>query len=522
MDLPSQEDIELELRRRWTLAEFVQAAWHVLEPSTPLVWGWHMQAICDHTQALLAGWLASQGGGPPPAVQNLAVAVPPGSSKSRIVSVMAPAWLWVRATSARLQAISGNPRVALRDSVYCRDLILSDWYQAAFQPTWELKEDQNAKGQFNNTAGGFRKAVGAGARITGDRADVTIVDDPLDAADRHSSVARGGVNDWWDSAAASRVNDPDRSVRIFIAQRLHQDDLTGHVLATEPDAWERLVIPQEWEETQRHTTWIGWTDPRTEPGELMCAARFSAATVARERARLGSAGYAAQHQQRPAPEDGALFKMGWLQRFDLANVSRFDAVVHSWDLRNSRTDKEGTSYVCGLCVGVLGAARYVLDVRRGRWSPMQSEQAIVDAAAAWAKQWGSTRAILVEEKAAGARAIEFLRAQRIGNVLPVNPGTASKTQRAGWVSPVVEAGNLYLPRDGLPWVAPFIDELLAFPFAANDDQVDALTQALEWLASNAAAQPTTLAVTPDNANARRAAAGWQPRERTGGGTWRLG
>lgn len=513
MDLPTLEDIQLEMRRRCTLAEFVQESWHVLEPTTPLVWGWHMEALCTHVEAMLDGWAASQSGGPPPAQQNAIIAIPPGSSKSRVVSVCATAWRWIRHPSARVQAVSGNPRVAMRDSVYCRDLILSDWYQQSFEPAWELKEDQNAKGQFNNTAGGFRKAIGAGARITGDRADITVVDDPLDAADRFSATARHTVNDWWDSAAASRVNDPQRSIRMLIAQRLHEDDLTGHILKTEPDAWERLIIPQEWEESQRHTTWLGWTDPRTADGQLMCAERFPGTFVAAEKRRLGSAGYAAQHQQRPAPEAGGIFQRDWFKR--TAVVPPLDFTIHSWDPRNSLEDKEGTSFVVGLCLGVKGPDVYVLDERRGRYSPLETEQQAADAHRKWVGLYGPCRALLMEQKASGPGAIERLR-KTIPAVLGILP-KGSKEERAAWVSPAVQAGNVFVC-DGA-WSQDFLDELCSFPFGANNDRVDTLTQGLQWLqGAGAYAGAAAIVTAPKRAGANVWAMGGQ-QER--GGRWRI-
>lgn len=481
----SLEDIEAEQARRMSLAEFVQRGWHVLEPTTPLVWGWHMQAICDHVQALLTGWRGSQNGGPPPAEQNLGICVPPGSSKSLIAAVFAPAWLWLNMPSARIIAISGNPRLVTKHSTACRDLIRSDWYQRTFRPRWSLKIDDDTKLKFSTSEQGFRSAFASGSKLTGDRGDVLLWDDLLDASDRHSSLAKATVRDWIDSTAYNRVNDANRSVRIAIQQRLATDDPVGHLLQKYGARWNWLMIPQEWEETARFKSWIGWTDPRTTDGELMDPVRFSPRVLEEAKISLGPSGYAAQHQQRPAPQEGALFKREWFRPYKRL-PGGFDYILASWDTRNSLKDKEGTSYVCGVCIGVLGPDRYLLDVRRGRWTPLETEQRIEDSARAWAERFGTMRAVLVEEKASGPTAIERLRS-RIPAVLGVNP-RGDKVERAQWVSPTVQAGNVLVPESVSPgsWVFAFMDEILAFPYAANNDQVDAFTQAMQWLMANMA------------------------------------
>ena len=151
---------ELVARARSRLSTFSRLAWRVLEPTTPLEWNWHLDAICDHVQAVLDGWMAVQRAraaglpDPPQAIQNLVMNVPPGTGKSRFVSVFAPAWMWLHWPTWRSMFICGNPRVALRDADYCRMLLESDWYRTTFAPEWQLARDQNAKSYYRNTAGG--------------------------------------------------------------------------------------------------------------------------------------------------------------------------------------------------------------------------------------------------------------------------------------------------------------------------------------------------------------------------------
>ena len=303
--------IQAEKCRR-SLAEFVRYGWHVLEATTPLDWNWHIDAVCGHIQAVLEDWMKRQAD---PTfvqrIQNLLINIPPGTAKSRIVSVMTPAWMWVHCPQWRAIFLSANPRVAMRDSIYCRDVLESDWYRDWFNPQWSLAEDQNAKGLYRNTAGGYRQAMGFKARITGDRADALFVDDPHDAEEVESDIVRESVIDRWDSAIANRVNDLRSSVRIGIMQRLHFDDWSGHVLKT--GIWEHLCIPQEFEPKRARTTVIGWNDPRTQEGELLFPKRFTKPILTQELARLGSMGYAGQHQQQPMPSEGGVFKHAWFR-----------------------------------------------------------------------------------------------------------------------------------------------------------------------------------------------------------------
>jgi len=483
----SEEDharLDVDLARQMSLAEFVQQSWHVLEPTTPLVWGWHMQALADHVEDMLLQWVASQGGGPPPSVQNAIFNVPPGSSKSRIVSVCAPAWLWIRYPSARIQAVSANPRVAVRDSGYCRDLILSDWYQDTFKPDWQLKDDANTKTLYLNTAGGHRAAWGALAKITGARADLTIYDDLIDARDRNSIAKREAINDWLAAAAFSRVNDEHRSLRIMIGQRLHQLDPPGFMLTTLPDKWHVLIIPQEWEEDQRRTSWMGWTDPRTVDGELMCEARFDREAVRSAKLLLGAAGYAGQHQQRPSAAVGNLFRRAWLvKRWTPETLPPYFQRV--WISADCANELVPTSWVVVQCWGSSSTSRYLLDQRRDRVSPLATEQMIRDGHAQWVKRFGRVDATIVEKKAAGPAVIERLRLVLLG-VTPWPPKgvqMSSKEERAAAVSPQIEAGNVWLPDPGMPgyaWVAEYVEELVNFPNAGADDQVDCTTQALQY------------------------------------------
>ena len=470
---------------RASLTDFIRQGWHVLEPSTPLVWNWHVEAIACHVQATLEDWAKAHASGTPQRIRNLLINIPPGTAKSRIVSVFAPAWMWLRHPNWRAIFISSNPRVSLRDSSYCRELLESDWYVKTFRPTWRLADDQNAKSLYRNTANGFRMAISVGSRIVGDRADALFIDDPNDAAEVFSKTVREGVNEWWDQAAYNRVNDPQRSVRIGIMQRLHEDDWSGHILAG--GGWEHLCLPQEFDPAIARTTAIGWTDPRTVAGELLFPARFPLDILNQERARLGSAGYAGQHQQRPSPAEGGMFRNSWwrfwrhaweedvpeLKARTVILPQRFSRKVLSWDMAFKKT--ADSDFVAGGAWGEDGANVYLLDMVWRQLGFTDTVTALHEQAAAQ-KDYD---AILIEDKANGPAVIDTVKRDRtLHSVIAVEP-EGGKEARASATSPQVEAGNVFLPLHA-SWRDKYIEEHGSFPRGAHDDAVDQQSQFLLW------------------------------------------
>ncbi len=498
--IPPLAEIRAEKARR-SLAEFVRQSWRVLEPSTLLLWNWHMEAICLHVQAALEDWQRKQSDPThEQRIKDLLINVPPGSAKSRIVSVCAPAWMWLRFPTWRVICLSGNPRVSTRDSLYCRTLIEDDWYQQTFRPTWRLAPDQDTKTLFKNTVGGFRQASTMTSKISGDRADALLIDDPNDAEEVNSEAHRTEVNERWDVAIANRVNDPRSSVRIGIMQRLHEDDWTGHVLQT--GSWTHLVIPQEYDPGRNVAlSPINWIDPRNEPGELLHPERFPRAVLDEERKRLGSYGYAGQHDQRPAPKGGGQFKRHWWRFWKPDGVQAegnarrpdgcrdeparalpgyLDEVIISVDARFGGKDAKNSnrSYVVIQTWAAKGADRYLLRQRRGRWDYTETKTQFLDECRA-TPHAGSK---YIENKANGSAIIDDLQSV-VPGLIPVEP-EGGKESRAARMQPEVEAGNVFLP-EGAAFLDEFVEEFALFPQGANDDQVDAASQGLLKLMDSA-------------------------------------
>ena len=476
-------DIRAKVEREYAtrrLREFVRQAWHVVEPSTPLVPGFHIDAITDHLEAVTRG-----------EIRNLLINVPPRHMKSLLVSVFWPAWEWIQHPERRWLYSSYGAHLSIRDSVKCRRLIESPWYRARWGHVFSLTGDQNAKMRFDNTRSGYRLSTSVGGSVTGEGGDRIICDDPHKVDEVESDTVRKAAIDWWDVAMSTRVNDPKTSAMVIVMQRCHQRDLSGHLL--EKGNFEHLCLPAEYEGPGRVTA-IGFFDPRTEPGELLWPERFGPQEIAELKINLGSYAAAGQLQQRPSPAGGGIFKRHWFKYFQPRGANlppvvvqlpdgtpmsipaveaphQVDEQAQSWDC--SFKDLDTSDYVVGQMWARLGPAFLLGDQVRGRMDC----PATVKAVRGMTAKWPGTMAILIEDKANGSAVIQMLSHQ-IPGILAVNPG-GGKVARAQAISPLVEAGNVYLPHpDFAPWVNDFIEECVQFPNGAHDDQVDAMTQIL--------------------------------------------
>ena len=377
------ESLQQEAERLSTsLAEFIRAAWHV-RSKRPLIPGWHIDSISDHVQAAFAG-----------EIRKLAINVPPRTLKSETVSIFAPAWEWTTRPETRFLTASYVDKLATDFSVGSRDLIRSGWYQARWPEAFEMKSDADLKTRYFNDQGGSRIATSVGGSATGSGGDIIIIDDPHNTEEVESDTARDSVIEWHDGVIATRFNDPETGVEILIMQRVHERDLTGHVLDLDPGEWTLLCLPEEYE--RKHPFVYPATvtlpsgkllrgDPRTDEGELMHPDRIGPASHAERVRRLGQYRAAGQLQQRPAAHEGSILKRTYWRYFDptlleddrLHLLPRFQAVISSWD--TSFKDKTTSDYVAGGTWGILAGDRYLLRLTVQRMGLLGDED--VDAGA---------------------------------------------------------------------------------------------------------------------------------------------
>lgn len=486
-----------------SLREFVRKSWAQVWPNQIYVHGWHIDAISEHLSAVSHGQ-----------IRRLQIWVPPGSSKSTVVSIMWPAWEWTREPWLRYITASYDQDLSTRFAVQSRELIRSPWYQQRW-PTVNLKRDQDLKRSYANTAGGERYAtspgsIGGTAGGTGRHAHRIVIDDPINAAAVTSEAALAHVAEWHDGTLSTRFADPKTGVEVIIMQRLAERDLAGHVLAQ--GDWDVLCLPEEYEPSH---PFVYPDDPRAEPGELLMPDRIGALEHANRVTVLGAHRAAGQLQQRPAAREGAILKRSGWRFFPKAWLEdgpsgfvwhgpRFSQLVQSWD--TSFKDHANSDYVAGGLWGQAGADLYLLALRHERMSLSATKHAMRAMTDLGSERWpGLPMRILIEKSANGVEIIEELK-REIRGVVPV-VASVSKELRAEAAEPALDGGNVYVPGLAEPdspsgyseamtpaFTQGLIEEAAVFPNGAHDDQVDMFTQAVNWTrrrsGSGSAAVPT--------------------------------
>ena len=448
-----------------SLYEFVKLTWHVVEPLTEFVPGWHIRAICDYLEKCVSG-----------EIRNLIINIPPRHMKSLMVNVFFPAWVWASHPEKKFIFTSYNEDLAIRDSVTCRKLVTSEFYSERWHV--ELRKDQNLKSAYENTKGGYRKSFGFGGGITGEGGDYVCIDDPLKPSDARSDAVRGGVNRVFDNTISTRLNNPKTGVKILIMQRVHQDDLTGHLLDGE-EYWEHLCLPAEYEGI-RFVSKVGFTDPRTENGELLWKARFGKKEVQSLKNTLSALDAAGQLQQRPSTVEGNIFKKEWFSE----RIENTD-IVSRWISADTAQSIKSTADPNAIIVGEL-TSDYRLFIRfvskkRLEFTDLQEEVERV------AKKYRhKLQGVIIESKSSGIslqQSITKTSPEWLGElIIPWNP-QGDKIKRFYQAAIWAEKGCIILPpaNESYPWLYDFEDELFKIPNSKHDDQADSLSQLVIYL-----------------------------------------
>ena len=451
------------LSRRY-LKVFVHRAWPILEPVTPLQWNWHLDLLCDYLTAVARGQ-----------IRRLIINVPPRSMKSLLCTVFYPVWRWCTEPQRRFMFVSYSEELSSDHSVFRRNVLSSQRYRSGCGRLVRFAKDQNLKTQYENTRRGVMFSTSINGSATGKGCDELIVDDPMNAKKAFSDQERENTNRNFDATFRSRLNDPSKGVIIVIMQRLHDEDLTGHLLRREPKAWTHLKLPAEFERDESWAFPVSACAPKqVKAGDLLWESRFTREVLDDLKTALGSWSYAGQYQQNPAPLQGGVIQREWIQYYRELPSAASMRWVQSWDC--SFKDTKESDYVVGQVWVQVGAYYYLVDQVRERMDFVRTRQAIQQMTAKHPQ--ATTK--LIEDKANGPAVISSLRSE-IPGITAFDPADP-KIGRLNAVSPLFEARNIWLPEPSrASWVGDFIEELTHFPKAAHDDQVDACTQALLYM-----------------------------------------
>lgn len=440
---------------RESFYHFVKEFWDVVVQDAPVL-NWHIKYICDEVQKVAERVIRNE-----PKEYDLIVNVPPGSTKSTLVSILLPPWIWTRMRRCRIISTSYEASLALTFSRKSRNVIEHPKYQRIFGAC-ELRDDQNAKGHYENTEGGERKAVGAGGNITGNHGHIIIVDDPINPKKAASEATLAEINTWMDETLPTRKVNKENTPTILIMQRLHQDDPTGHVMAKRKKNVKHICIPATISEKVMPTKLR-----RFYKDGLMDPVRLSKRVLEEARKDLGEYGYAGQFDQSPVPAGGGQFKVQRLVLDTPPPWTEFAMLVRYWD-------KAGTGGAGAYTVGtLLGKDRHnriwILDVVRGQWDSFERERTIKQTAEL------DTRRVIIgleqEPGSGGKESAQNTVRNLLGFRVVVDRPTGDKALRADPLSTQVNAGNVYVAKDR-PWNREWIEEFRFFPFSTYKDQVD--------------------------------------------------
>jgi len=481
-----------------SLYQYVREAWHVLNPDTPFLDNWHIGMICEQLEDVSAGHC-----------RRLLIWLPPGAMKTSIVSICWPTWEWTTRPGLRYLVGSYHHDVAIDDmALPARNLILSEWYRERWGHVFQLRRDANRRRFYANDKGGFRTIASPTKKgvATGRHFDRIIIDDPSNAQSAEATTERAleEVIGWHDGTLVTRFRDPNTGVEVVVQQRLHERDLSGHIIETQGADWRVLCLPYRYEPDHPFV----WPDDPRDEKDLLWPERLSGGVEERYRRTLGGHRAAGQLQQRPAAREGEILKRGYwryypeaildaAERGDISGFPAFRVIICDWD--TSVKEKTSSDPVAGGLWGIIRGDRYLLKTFNERASLSRTMTEMLTM-----REWALSRwpragiRLLIENKSNGPDIIAELR-RMVPGVTKYNPGNSDKTMRAEAAEPDFESGNVFIcgapfgkldelgrgtdydPPVTPPWAQEVIDQCASFPNSRHDDLVDMVTMCLNWV-----------------------------------------
>lgn len=439
---------------------FLEKSFYELNPETKFLRNWHIEVIAAELEACRRG-----------ETRRLIINLPPRSLKSHCATVAFPAWLLGHNPSAQIICASYGQDLANKHAIDCRALMASSFFRSMFST--RLSPEKQAVQEFMTTQKGVRLATSIGGVLTGRGADTIIIDDPAKPEEALSETQRKFTNDWFDHTLYSRLNDKRTGCIIIVTQRLHEDDLVGHVMSQ--GNWKLVRFPAIAEEDESYVIQAPYGLRRfhRRSGEALHHKREPLEILENIRETQGEYNFSGQYQQAPAPLGGGMVKYGWFRTFNTNDLpSKFDFMLQSWDTANKPTQLADYS-VCTTW-GVREKHIYLLHVLRKRLDYPALKRAVSEQALAF-----QPTEILIEDKSSGTQLIQELVHEGVYGVRRYEP-TMDKVMRLNSVTNIIENGFVHLPEKA-EWLMEFIHELTSFPNGKFDDQTDSASQALDWI-----------------------------------------
>jgi len=446
---------------RQGLGAFTQKTFNVVTGGEVYKHAPYIDLIVQHLEACESG-----------KIKRLLITVPPRYLKSISASVAFPAWVLGRNPNAKIIQASYAQGLSNKHARDMKSVIEDPFYARAF-PDTQLLPTPNTQSEIQTTQMGSRFSTSVGGTLTGRGADFIIIDDPLKPDEAHSDVSRQNVNDWYDNTLLSRLNDKENGCIIIIMQRLHEDDLVGHVL--EQEDWVHLNLPALAEDLETYhvapnlvKSYIYTREKR----DALHPERESAEKLIKLRDKIiGPLQFASQYQQSPAPSEGGIVKLKWFKEYDELPSKKPDRIIQSLDTA-SKSEEIHDYSVCTTWYE-YGDDIYLVDVLRKRLEFPDLLKTIKSHVSIYNPHF-----ILIEDKGSGTSLIQYLKQERLP-IQEIQP-QGDKIMRMSNQTPQLETGKVFLPKQE-PWLADFKNEVMKFPKAKHDDQIDSMSQALQWI-----------------------------------------
>jgi predicted phage terminase large subunit-like protein len=436
---------------------FASKAFNIVNPSQQLVPTVAFFAMAQLLSDVIAG-----------RVKRAIITVPPRSGKSLIASVALPAYILGQDPTRRVICASYSGELAAKFGRDCRMVMSHSSYRQIFPGTFI--RGKNTEYEIETAGGGVRFSTSVGGTLTGRGGNYIIIDDPMKPDEAMSDLARERIWQWFVGTVGSRLDNKADDAIVVVMQRLHVDDLVGRLL--EVGGWRHLSIPAiaEFESTvpvgpdrfvirKRGDV----LDPVREPREVLDQ-------IKRE---IGTAAFEAQYLQAPVPLDGGIVKWSWFKLYREPPTRHLtDMVVQSWD--TAMKAEEINDYSVGTVWQVRGKDYYLIDLVRARLAYPDLKRAVRDLAKRY-----NPKAVLIEDKGSGTSLIQELRWEGSLRPIAIEP-IADKVTRVSTQSAKIEAGQVHLP-ERAAWLGDFQAEVKQFPNGKHDDQVDSMSQFLNWM-----------------------------------------
>ena len=445
--------------QRSDFCSFVQGVFPIVSGGAQLLLNWHIEAMAEAVSKVLRGQ-----------IRRLIITVPPRSLKSICTSVALPAYALGLDPTARIVCVSYSESLARKHANDCRAVMGSSRYRRLF-PGTRISRSKDTELEAMTTARGFRLATSVGGTLTGRGGNLIIIDDPMKPQDAQSDSARQNVLQWFGNTLLSRLDNKATDAIIVVMQRLHLDDLVGHLI--EEGGWTHLNLPAI-AEIDESIPLGGARVHHRRIGDVLHPEREPLAELNKLKRTIGSLEFAAQYQQQPVPIEGNLVKWSWFRFYDEApELLSTDRIIMSWD--TAMSNKELADYSACVVLQVRGETIYVRNVFRGQLDYPDLKRKVTEVYRHW-RGATSNCSLIIENKGSGMSLVQDLYRDGI-HTIPIAP-EGDKVLRMSEQTARIEAGSVLLPRQA-PWLDEFRREVLAFPYCRYNDQVDALSQGLK-------------------------------------------